>query len=83
MTEFKSLRQSLIILMVVFAMFISASYTVSIKDKPLLIQFGQTTPDARLLRKNVAYWEAYLPFDDMQVAMAELAILVYPRMSGV
>ena len=65
MTEFKSSGQFLVVVMVVLAMSISVCYAGSIKDKPLLIQFGQTTPDARLLRKNVAYWEEYLPFDGL------------------
>ena len=37
------------------------------EEKPLLIQWGQTTPDTRLLRKHVAYWEEYLPFDGIVI----------------
>gem|GEM_PF-4320718 len=35
--------------------------------RPLLIQWGQVTPDPRLLRRHVAYWEAYLPFDGIVI----------------
>ena len=36
-------------------------------DRPLVIQWGQTTPDTRLMRKHVAHWEAYLPFDGVVI----------------
>ena len=32
-------------------------------SRPLLIEFGQTTPDPTLMRQYVDYWEEYLPFD--------------------
>ena len=35
--------------------------------KPLVIHWGQTVPDTRLLRKHVAYWEEYLPFDGIVI----------------
>lgn len=34
---------------------------------PLLIEFGQTTPDTRLMRQHVEYWEEYLPFDGVVI----------------
>ncbi|MEE3368500.1 MAG: hypothetical protein VX346_04060 [Planctomycetota bacterium] len=36
-------------------------------DKPLLIQWGQTTPDSTLLARHYQYWESYLPFDGIIV----------------
>ena len=33
------------------------------KARPLLIEWGQASPDVRQMRKHVAYWEEYLPFD--------------------
>lgn len=39
------------------------------KEGPLLIQFGQVTPDTRLLRKHAAYWEQYLPFDGLVIEL--------------
>ncbi len=34
---------------------------------PLLIQWGQTTPDSTLLAKHHEYWESYLPFDGIVI----------------
>ncbi len=33
--------------------------------RPLLIQWGQTTPDTTMLARHHAYWESYLPFDGL------------------
>ena len=41
--------------------------TCAAADKPLLIQWGQTTPDSTLLAKHYQYWESYLPFDGIIV----------------
>lgn len=35
------------------------------KERPLLIEFGMTTPDTRHMRQNVAYYEEYLPLDGL------------------
>ena len=35
--------------------------------RPLLIEFGQAGPDARILSQNATYWESYLPFDGFVV----------------
>lgn len=62
-------RKKLLILITIILMVLSGrSQALEVtgrlsKEKPLLIEFGQTTPDARHMRKNVAYWEEYLPFD--------------------
>ena len=35
--------------------------------RPLLIQFGQSTPDTKFMREHVSYWEEYLPFDGIAI----------------
>ena len=46
---------------------LAMAFSVAAEDGPLLIQWGQTTPDTRLLRKHVAYFEEYLPFDGLVI----------------
>ena len=48
-------------------LFGSPSATAETAARPLLIQWGQVTPDSRLLRRHVAHWEAYLPFDGIVI----------------
>lgn len=36
-------------------------------EKPHLIEWGQSTPDARLLSKHYEHWEEYLPFDGLVI----------------
>jgi hypothetical protein len=36
-------------------------------QKPLLITWGQSTPDSTLLAENAAYWESQLPFDGIVI----------------
>ncbi len=38
-------------------------------QRPLLIQWGQVTPDTKLMRAHVEYWESYLPFDGVVIPM--------------
>ena len=45
----------------------SGSVWAEDRARPLLIQWGQVTPDARLMRKHVAHWEVYLPFDGVVI----------------
>jgi len=53
----------------IFAAFtmLLAHSAFSAEQKPLLIQWGQTTPDSTLLAKHAAYFESYLPFDGIVI----------------
>ena len=53
--------KSLIAIVLVFATALFA------EQGPLLIQWGQTTPDANLLARHHAHWEACLPFDGIVI----------------
>lgn len=46
---------------------LGAAGVVQGRDRPLLIQWGQTTPDTRLMRKYSTFWEHRLPFDGVVI----------------
>jgi hypothetical protein len=39
-----------------------------------VIHFGQSTPDTRLLRQHVDYWEGYLPFDGLVIPVNPVSL---------
>ena len=58
-------KMFLLLAMVTFVLFLQScdKSPEAGSSKPLLIEYGQTTPDPKLMRKYVDYWEEYLPFD--------------------
>ncbi len=46
---------------------LALSLTACAADRPLLIQWGQVTPDTKLMRQHVDHWESYLPFDGVVI----------------
>jgi hypothetical protein len=46
---------------------INATDSSSVISGPLLIEFGQGSPDARMLAQNLTSFESYLPFDGLVI----------------
>lgn len=66
-----TVKKILLVLTLISGSILSADQSTPIVSgkKPLLIQWGQMTPDTRLLKKYVSYWEEYLPFDGLVLSI--------------